>query len=135
MFGQMNVVPILNLQKLAEEDGSSVDRAVARLLELTDHPTIEKWIQLPQAVFVFLVVAGDPASGAFYVYDRRSHIWFWVDFDDDKFGGYTVDDFERLVRECRFLDLVERPQRLTGPSRWLVRSGACPELLNIAAAE
>jgi hypothetical protein len=135
MFGQMNVVPILNLQKLAEEAGSSVDSAVARLLELTDHPKIEKWIQLPQAVFVFLVVAGDPASGAFYVYDRRRHIWFWVDFDDEKFGGYTVDDFERLVRECRFLDLVEQPQRLTGPSRWLVQSGARPELLNTAAAE
>lgn len=135
MFGQMNVVPILNLHKLAEEDGSSVDSAVARLLELTDHPAIEKWIQLPQAVFVFLVVAGDPASGAFYVYDRRRQIWFWVDFDDEKFGGYTVEDFEHLVRECRFLDLVERPQRLTGPSQWLVEAGACPKLLNSTATE
>ena len=32
-----------------------------------------------------------------------------MDFDDEKFGGYTVDDFDRLVRECRFLDIVERP--------------------------
>ncbi len=135
MFGQMNVIRILDLRRLAPEDGSSVDSAVARLLEATDHPKIEKWIQLPQAVFVFLVVAGDPESGAFYVYDRRTRVWFWVDFEDDKFGGYTVEDFERLVRECRFLDLVEKPLRLTGPSRWLIRSGTCPELAETAAPE
>lgn len=135
MFGEMNVVPILSLKKLGEDTGASVDTAVARLLEVTEHPKIEKWVQMPQAVFVFLVVAGDPESGAFYVYDRRTQVWFWVDFDDDKYGGYTVEDFERLVRECRFLDLVERPQTLTGPSRWMVRSGACPELVNTAAAE
>lgn len=135
MFGQMNVVPILDLGKSPLDGGNSVDSAVARLLEVTDHPAIAKWIQMPRAVFVFLVVPGDAGSGAFYVYDRRACVWFWVDFDDDKFGGYTVDDFERLVRECRFLDLVERPQTLTGPSRWLIRSGACPELVNTAGAE
>jgi len=135
MFGQMNVVPILDLGKSPRDGGSSVDSAVARLLEVTDHPTIAKWIQMPRAVFVFLVVPGDPESGAFYVYDRRTCVWFWVDFEDEKFGGYAVDDFERLVRECRFLDLVERPQAMTGPSRWLIRSGACPKLLNTAAAQ
>jgi hypothetical protein len=133
MFGQMNVVPILDLRTIAEESGRSVDNALARLLEVTDQPKIEKWVQLPQAVFVFLLVAGDPESGAFYVYDRRTHVWSWVDFDDNKFGGYTVDDFELLVRECRFLDLVEKPQRLTGPNRWVIRSGASPELLTAAA--
>jgi len=41
-----------------------------------------------------------------------------VDFDDDKFGGYTVSDFDRLVRECRFLDIVEHPQLLFSQDRW-----------------
>lgn len=127
MFGQMNVVPILDLRRAAEDVGSSVDSAVARLLEVTDYPTIAKWIQMPRAVFVFLVVAGDPESGAFYVYDRRSQVWFWVDFDDDKFGGYNVDDFERLVRECRFLDVIEQPQQLSSPIAWRIRPGADPE--------
>jgi len=61
---------------------------------------------------VFLIVPGDPESGAFYVYDRRARIWFWVDFDDEKFEGYSVNDFDRLVKECRFLDIVERPLSL-----------------------
>ncbi|MFZ3245924.1 MAG: hypothetical protein WA185_12690, partial [Candidatus Acidiferrales bacterium] len=63
---------------------------MARLLELTEHPKIERWVQFPKSLFVFLMVAGDPESGAFYVYDRGAKIWFWVDFDDEKFGGYTV---------------------------------------------
>ena len=42
-------------------------KAVARLLDLTDHRKIEKWVQFPKALFVFLVVPGDPESGAFYL--------------------------------------------------------------------
>ena len=132
MFGQMNVVPIINLQQEPEEIAASVDGAVARLLHVADYPTIMKWIQMPKALFLFLVVSGDPESGAFYVYDRRARIWFWVDFDDEKFGGYTVEDFERLIRECRFLDMVEHPQRFTAKDRWIVQPGLRPQLANTA---
>jgi hypothetical protein len=76
---------------------------------------------------VFLVVPGDPESGAFYVYDRRSKVWFWLDFDDENFGGYTVRDFDSLVRECRFLDLVEQPRLLTGKEPWIVTHGSRPQ--------
>jgi hypothetical protein len=80
------------------------------------------------------VVAGDPESGAFYVYDRRTQVWFWVDFDDDKFGGYNVDDFERLVRECRFLDVIEQPQQLSSTIVWRVQPGTAPEPIENATA-
>ncbi len=90
MFGKMNVIPIVDLRHTPEEVGGSVDGAVARLLDVTEHPTIAKWVQFPKALFVFLVVPADPESGAFYIYDRRARIWFWVDFDDENFGGYTV---------------------------------------------
>jgi len=76
---------------------------------------------------LFLLVPGDPESGAFYVYDRRSRVWFWVDFEDEKFGGYNLSDFDRLVRDCRFLDLVERPQRFTGRSPWVLQAGSRPQ--------
>jgi hypothetical protein len=128
MFGEMNVVPIVDLRHTPEEVGGSVDGAVAKLLDVTEHPTIAKWVQFPKALFVFLIVPGDPESGAFYVYDRCSRIWFWVDFDDEKFGGYTVSDFDRLVRECRFLDLVERPDLLPSKTRWSVQPGLRPQL-------
>ena len=127
MFGKMNVIPVIDLRNALGDGGRCTDEAVARLLDVAEHPTIEKWIQFPKALFLFLVIAGDPESGAFYVYDRRAMLWFWVDFDDEKFGGYTVNDFDRLVRECRFLDLVERPRILAGKNRWIVEPGHRPQ--------
>ena len=127
MFGKMSVIKVLDLRNAADEVANSSDGAVARLLEVTDHPKIEKWVQFPKALFVFLLVPGDPDSGAFYVYDRRAKVWYWMDFDDDKFGGYTITDFDRLVRDCRFLDLVERPQSLAGKEPWVVSPGSRPQ--------
>jgi hypothetical protein len=126
MFGKMNTVPILDLRQMPQEVGASLEMAVARLLDLTEHPTIAKWVQFPRVLFVFLVVPGDPESGAFYVFDRSRRVWHWVDFEDEKFGGYTVSDFDQLVRECRFLDIVERPQLLQGPNGWVVQPGLRP---------
>jgi hypothetical protein len=127
MFGKMNVVSVVDLRNAPGEVGRCSDGAVKRLLDVTEHPRIERWIQFPKALFVFLVVPEDPESGAFYVYDRRAMIWFWLDFDDEKFGGYTVSDFDRLVRECRFLDIVERPHILAGKNRWIVEPGLRPQ--------
>jgi len=128
MFGRMNVIPVLDLGRATDEVASYSDGAVARLLDVTDHPKIEKWVQFPKAVFVFLTVPGDPESGAFYVYDRHSRIWYWVDFDDDRFGGYTVTDFDQLVRKCYFFDIVERPHQLTNKDGWVVEPGLRPRI-------
>jgi hypothetical protein len=129
MFGNMNVVPIVDLRDAPEDVGRSLEAAVAKLLAVTEHPAIEKWVQFPRALLVFLVIPGDAESGAVYVYDRRSRVWFWVDFEDEKFGGYNVDDFEHLVRECKFLDIVERPHLLQRQGPWLIHPGARPQLI------
>jgi hypothetical protein len=127
MFGKMNVVPVLDLRNALNEVAKCSEGVVGRLLEATDHPKIEKWVQFPKALFLFLIVPGDPESGAFYVYDRHSRVWYWIDFDDEKFGGYSVSDFDRLIRECRFLDIVERPHLLAGKDRWIVDLGSRPQ--------
>lgn len=128
MFGQMNVTPMSNLHNAPQQVSESLEQAVARLLDLTEHPAITKWVQLPKALFLFLTTAEDPESGAFYVYDRRSKEWFWVDFEDEKFGGYNSSDFEQLVRECRFLDIVERPQLLRSKAQWNIQPGSRPRI-------
>jgi hypothetical protein len=133
MFGEMNVVSVVDLRDAPVEVSGSIEEAVARLLDVTENPKIEKWVQLPKALFVFLVVPGDPESGAFYIYDRHSRVWFWLDFEDEKFGGYTVSDFEGLIRECRFLDLVERPHLLAGRNRWVIQPGFRPQRSNRVA--
>ena len=126
MFGEMNVTPIVDLCHSPDKVSASVNEAISRLLEVTDYPNIAKWVQLPKALFVLLVVAGDPESGAFYVYDRDSRFWLWLDFDDEKFGGYTVSDFDTLVHECRFLDIVEQPHVLPSKERWTIEPGKRP---------
>jgi len=126
MFGKLNAVAVTDPDPVPDGMSGSVDEAVARLLEVTEHPKVEKWVQFPKALLLFLVVTGDSESGAFYVYNRRSRVWYWVDFDDEKFGGYSVGDFERLVRECRFLDIVERPDLLTADDGWIVQPGLRP---------
>lgn len=127
MFGKMSVVPIVDLRDTPDDVGGSLQGAVEKLLAATEHPVIQKWVQFPRALLVFLVVPEDAESGAFYVYDRRSRVWFWVDFEDEKFGGYNVSDFERLVRESKFLDIVERPHLLRRLGPWVVQPGSRPE--------
>jgi hypothetical protein len=127
MFGKMTVIPVVDLRNAPDDVGRCSDGAVKRLLDVSENPKIEKWVQFPKALFVFLIVPGDPESGAFYIYDRLARIWFWVDFDDEKFGGYTVSDFDRLVRECHFLDVVEHLQLLADKSQWLVQPGLRPQ--------
>ena len=132
MFGSMNVVQVVDLRDAPEDVGGSLEGAVAKLLTVTEHPAIQKWVQFPTALLLFLVIPGDPESGAFYVYDRRSRIWFWVDFEDESFGGYSVSDFERLVRECKFLDIVERPHLLRKRGRWMIQPSGRPRLIDDA---
>ena len=126
MFGKMNVTRLLDLRNAPAEIVNS-EGAVARLLDLAEGAKIEKWVQFPKGLFVFLLVPGDPDSGTFYIYDRRGQVWYLADFDDEKFGGYSVSDFDRLVRECRFLDLVERPHLLGDREPWIVNPGCRPQ--------
>ena len=128
MFGKMNVMPIMSLGDPAQANGGSLDKAVERLLALTEYPAIAKWVEFPKALLLFLMVPKDSESGAFYIYDRHSRVWCWIDFEDEKFGGYNAGDFERLVRECRFLDIVENPKLLQSKAPWIIEAGSRPRI-------
>ena len=123
MFGEMTVEPIL-----AVGFDWSVEKSVEALVEMADNPTIERWVTFPHSVLLFLVAPEDPSSGAIYLLDRKRHTWCQLDFNDDKFGGYTVEDFERLLEECSLLNLVERPGLLRGNHRWVLKPGHSPEV-------
>lgn len=118
MFGHMKAEPILRVRPAC-----LVEQAVATLMKATDETQAIRWIEFPAAVLVFVVVVGDTQSGAFYVLDRKSGIWLWVDFEDEQYGGYSTGDFEALVRDYDFLSLVERPGLLRGGLGWLLRPG------------
>jgi hypothetical protein len=122
MFGRMMVTPILEVYANAD-----LETAIAPLLKATEQADIIRWIEFPLALLLFLMVPGDPASGAVYILDRKEGTWYAVDFEDEQFGGYTSAQLERLLRECGFLTLVERPGLWCAGLQWTVEAGKPPE--------
>ena len=115
MFGHMKAQPIISVRPTTVT-GEAVDALVAA----TEKAQVVRWIEFPTAVLLFLVVPGDSQSGAFYVFDRRASTWLWLDFEDDRYGGYATSDFDLLVSEYDFLSLVERPGLLRAEAGWLL---------------
>jgi len=100
---------------------------MAALVKVTETVEIVRWIEFPASVLLFLVVPGDSDSGAVYVLDRKKGTWYAVDFEDEQFGGYSVSQLETLLRDCNFLDLIERPGLWRAGLRWVVLPGMRPE--------
>lgn len=125
MFGKMTVSKLLETCQ-----GEGLDSSAAKLLEITDGAEVARWLQFPASLMLFVVVPGDPESGAVYLLDRKSGAWYWVDFEDEKYGGYSEADFDCLMKSCRFARLVEQP-RLLETAVWCVTAGVGPELLGV----
>jgi len=122
MFGRMMIEPVVQIGP-----GADMQTAIAALTKATENVEIVRWIELPASVLLFLLVPGDPDSGAVYVLDRKKGTWYSVDFEDEEFGGYSVSQLEMLLNECNFLDLVERPGLWRTGLRWVVSPGMRPE--------
>ena len=122
MFGRMMVEPVVHV-----DPGVDLQRAVATLLKVAESVEIVRWIELPASVLLFLLVPGDPESGAAYVLDRKNATWYAIDFEDEQFGGYSVIQLEMLLKDCNFLDLIERPGLWRTGLPWLVLPGKPPE--------
>ena len=125
MFGTVTAISVVEVRK-----DEMLDSAVAKLLAITDGAEIARWVQFPRGVLLFVVVPGDAESGAFYVLDRKAGTWYLVDFEDEKYGGYSEADFECLIRAGRFARLIEQPQLLE-LYRWRVAPDEGPELLGV----
>lgn len=121
MFGQMTITPIVEV-----EPDTEIEQAVAALLRATEQAEIIRWIEFPSSLLLFLLVPGDPESGAVYVLDRKQGTWYAIDFDDQQYGGYSESQLEQLLSQCQFLDLVERPSLWRTGANWSVEPGARP---------
>ena len=122
MFGRMMVEPVVQL-----DSGVDLQAAVDALTKVAENVEIVRWIELPASVLLFLLVPGDPDSGAVYVLDSKKGIWYAVDFEDEQFGGYSVSQLEMLLKDCNFLDLIERPGLWRAGLPWIVLPGTRPE--------
>ena len=122
MFGRMMVEPVVQV-----DPGVDLQTAVGALIRVAENVEIVRWIELPASVLLFLLVPGDPESGAAYVLDRKNGTWYAVDFEDEQFGGYSESQLEELLNDCKFLDLVERPGLWRTGLPWVVLPGTAPE--------
>jgi len=118
----MMVEPVVQLDR-----GVDLQAAIAALIKVAENVEIVRWIEFPASVLLFLIVPGDPDSGAVYVLDRKKGTWYAVDFEDEQFGGYSVNQIEMLLNECNFLDLIERPGLWRSGLQWVVTPGMRPE--------
>jgi hypothetical protein len=123
MFGRMMVSLVVQV-----DPGVELQTAVAALIKVTENVEIVRWIEFPAVVLLFLLVPEDPDSGAVYVLDRKVGTWYAVDFEDEQFGGYSMTDLETLLRDCKFLDLIERPGLWRTGLPWVVVPGTQPEM-------
>ena len=122
MFGRMIIEPLVQV-----DPGVDLQSAMAALVKVTETVEIVRWIEFPASVLLFLLVPGDPDSGAVYVLDRKTGTWYAVDFEDEQLGGYNVSQLEMLLKDCNFLDLMERPGLWRTGLRWVVSPGLRPE--------
>jgi hypothetical protein len=122
MFGRMMVTPIAQVGADAD-----LQTAISSLLRAAEQADIVRWIEFPNSVLLFLLVPGDPESGAVYILDCKTGTWYSVDFDDKQYGGYSVSQLERLLKECHLLDVAERPGLWRSSLKWYVEADKRPE--------
>lgn len=117
----MNVTPLLTLGELGLDRRVTVEEASRALAQVAE-AEIVRWVQFPAGVLFFTLVSGDPESGALYVFDRKTGVFYWINFEDQKWGGYTLEDYRTLVRQHRLTALAQRPALLEGPYRAAARA-------------
>ena len=110
-FARMNVTPLLTLGELGLERRATVEEAGNGLARIAEAQVV-RWVQFPAGALFFTLVTGDPESGALYILDRKTGVFYWLNFDDRKWGGYSLAEYHALVRTHRLTTLARRPRLL-----------------------
>ena len=105
---KLAVNPVLTLEDLGLAHTAGLQEASGRLAEVSE-AQIVRWTQFPAGALFFTMVAGDPESGGFYVFDRRQGVFYCLYFDDQKWGGYSLADYEQIERMYKLSLLAQRP--------------------------
>jgi len=89
---------------------AATERAVFAFLDGMQ-AVASRWIQFPAGVLLYVISPRTPEAGDLYVFDRRQGVFYCLEFEEVD-GQLTIEDYERLVRQRRLLDLIRRPWRL-----------------------
>ena len=102
------VLSTKDLEMRTEQDLTEI---VARFLTVGEG-VVGHWVEYARGLLLFVMAPGDDWSGEFYVYDRKRGSFWLLDLADGVFGGYSIVEMGRKIREFRLLDLAENPARL-----------------------
>jgi hypothetical protein len=100
--------PLLTLEDLGLDRNVGLDQASRGLAERSE-AQIVRWVQFPAGALFFTLVPGDAESGAVYIFDRRTGVFYLIDFHDQKWGGYSLAEYETLERTFRLTVLAREP--------------------------
>src|SRR6185437_16353282 len=95
----------------------NLDRLVQVFIHISEG-TVSRWIQMPNGLLLFVMVPGDPASGAIYLYDRSGQSFSLVCFEDTD-ETLTVSEFDELVGEYNLVDCASNPSAFLNTGRRL----------------
>jgi hypothetical protein len=111
LLPRLTASAILTLADLGLDRRAGLDQASRGLAERSE-AQILRWVQFPAGALFFTLVPGDPESGGVYIFDRKEGVFYWLDFNDQKWGGYSLADYEALERKYGLSLLAERPRLL-----------------------
>jgi hypothetical protein len=103
--------PILTLNDVGLDSKTTNIEQAAKALETQAEAPIVRWVQFPRGALFFTM--HDPQSGFLYVFDRKSGTFYSIDFEDNHFGGYTIEQYEQLVEQYQLKRLAACPWLLT----------------------
>ncbi len=102
-----------NADRATEQDLTEI---VARFLTVGEG-VVGHWVEYARGLLLFVMARGDDRSGEFYVYDRKRGSFWLLDLADGVFGGYSIVEMGRKIREFRLLEFAENPARLAAAPR------------------
>jgi hypothetical protein len=102
---------VSNTKDLKVASEPDVTKIVSRFLSAAEG-VVAHWVEYAKGVLLFVMAPGDSHSGAFYVYDRNRGDFSILEPADGVFGGYSVREMHRKIRQFRLLEFAVNPSRL-----------------------
>lgn len=102
---------VLSTRDLNMRTEQDVTEIVAGFLAVGEG-VVAHWVEYARGLLLFVMAPGDERSGEFYIYDRKRGNFWLLDLADGVFGGYSLSEMRRKIRDFRLLDFAENPARL-----------------------
>ena len=107
--GTLSFHRLFSIEELGFRDSEPFVAPLIREFLKIGEAVAGRWIEMPDAILVFQMVADVEDSGAIYLYDRRRHVFYMLCFEgpDDHL---TLQEFEQILAEYSLLHFAEQPR-------------------------